>query len=209
MIHSTAEYKRFQELTPFYVNATLDQNDMAFVQQYLGQHPELQVHIDLARALQSAIIQQAESRPIDAGLNKMIEAFRQQQKSPNLIERLRLVSTKWGFTKAFAAALALVLVQFAVILQLQFGPVGSAYRGLGNQSQNTPHLKVIINPQTNYADLVVVLRANGCRVVSGPSETGELWLSIETPEKINKIKEELMTSGLVDQVISTHLDDLR
>lgn len=195
--------QRFAELTPFYVNGTLDQDDQAFIEQSLNLHPVLQVNIDLARAMQSAIKKQIESRPMDAGLDNLLKAFHKSYHKPTLTEKIRQYFEHWGLTKAFAAAIALVLVQFAVILQLQIGTLGSVYRGLSTQAQNTPHLKVTINPKANYAELVEVLRANGCRVISGPSETGELWLILETPEKINKIKEDLIYSGLVDQVIST------
>jgi len=196
------ERRAFEELLPFYVNGTLNFEDRQFMQDYLTKFPELQAEVKFTQALRSAVKDEATQQVSEIGWMKLLKQYQEFHKKPTFIERLKHACIKWGLSPAFAVVLGLLIAQSAAILQLGLLTSSSAYRGLSTQSEVAPHLKITINPKTDYAQLVELLRKNGCRVVAGPSETGELWIRLEEPEKLNIIQADLLNSGLIDQVLS-------
>ena len=203
MIEMDFERKTFEELLPFYVNGTLSFEDKQFMQDYLIKFPELQAEVKFTEALRSAVKNEATQQVSEIGWGELLKKYQEFHKKPTLNELLKNVCVKWGFSPAFAVVLGLLIAQSAAMLQFGLLTSSPAYRGLSTQTEVAPHLKITINPKTDYAQLVDLLRKNGCRVVSGPSETGELWIHLEEPKKISVIKADLLSSGLIDEVLST------
>lgn len=206
MIEMNLERRRFEELLPFYVNGTLSFDDKQFMQEYLNKFPELQAQVDFSESMRSAIKDDSTQPVSNAAWGKLLKKYQEFHKKPTLTERFRTICINWGLSPAFAVVLGLFVAQSAAVLELGLFSTSSAYRGLTTQAEVAPHLKVTINPKTDYAQLVDLLRKNGCRVVAGPSETGELWIHLEEPKKLNVIKVDLLNSGLVDEVLSTMPD---
>jgi hypothetical protein len=206
MIEMDIKRKTFEELLPFYVNGTLSFEDKQFMQDYLIKFPELQAEVKFTEALRSAVKDEATQQVSEIGWGKLLKKYQEFHKKPTLIEHLKNACVKWGLSPAFAVVLGLLIAQSAAMLQLGLLTTSSAYRGLSTQTEVAPHLKITINPKTDYSQLVELLRKNGCRVVAGPSETGELWIRLEEPEKLNIIKADLLNSGLIDEVLSTGAD---
>jgi len=203
MAHINSERMRFEELLPFYINQTLGADDTAFMQQYLASHAHMQNEVSFAKALQSVVKETGANRADNAGLAKLLDAYHLLQKRPSLIERIRSSFQNWGFTPAFAIAASVVVIQSILLTQYQRSAPEDQYRGLSNQVQIVPNLKITVNPQANFTELAVLLRQTGCRVVSGPSETGELWIVLDEPEKTEQIKRTLLDSGLLDDAVIT------
>jgi len=203
MIEMDQERKNFEELLPFFVNQTLGAEDLKFMEDYLLRFPALQAQVIFTQYLRDAIKDDVTNHTVDSNWDKLLTGFQEYYKSPNLIERLRKTCKHWGLSPAFGVVLALLVAQSTILLQLGIFSSSTAYRGLSTQAAVTSHLKIIVNPQTDYAQLVELLRKNGCRVVAGPSENGELWLNLEEPEKLTVIKSDFLNSGLVDDVFST------
>lgn len=203
MIEMDQERKNFEELLPFFVNQTLGAEDLKFMEDYLLRFPALQAQVIFTQYLRDAIKEDVTNHTVDSNWDKLLTGFQEYYKSPNLIERLRKTCKHWGLSPAFGVVLALLVAQSTILLQLGIFSSSTAYRGLSTQAAVTSHLKIIVNPQTDYAQLVELLRKNGCRVVAGPSENGELWLNLEEPEKLTVIKSDFLNSGLVDDVFST------
>lgn len=203
MIEMDQERKNFEELLPFFVNQTLGADDLKFMENYLLRFPALQAQVTFTQHLRDAIKDDVTNQAVDTNWDKLLTGFQEYYKRPNLIERLRNICKHWGLSPAFGVVLALLVAQSTILLQVGVFSSSAAYRGLSTQAAITSHLKIIVNPQTDYAQLVELLRKNGCRVVSGPSENGELWLNLEEPEKLTIIKSDLLNSGLVDDVFST------
>lgn len=193
--------RKFEELLPFYVNQTLALADIKFIEEYVKQNPDLQAQVKFMEVLSSAVKDEKTPYPSSEGWSKLLARFHAYHAKPNISSRLKDLFNQWGFSPAFGIVLGLLVAQSTLMLQLGVFTSGAAYRGLTTQSEFTPHLKITINPSTDYAQLVDLLRKNGCRVVSGPSETGELWIHVEEPEKLNIIKLDLINSGLVDEAL--------
>lgn len=203
MAHTDADRMRFEELIPFYINQTLSTDDVTFMQEYLAGHLHMQNEVGFAKALHSVVKQTGANRADDAGLNDLLSDYRLLNKHPNWIERIRLVCKKWGFTPAFAVAASVIAIQSIMLTHyLPLSPE-TRYRGISNQAQIKADLKITVNPQSNFTELAALLRQTGCRVVSGPSEIGELWVALENPEKAEQIKRILLDSALVDDVVDT------
>ncbi len=203
MIEMDLERKTFEELLPFYVNGTLSADDIKFMRNYLISYPELQAQVKFSEALRSAVKDEATQYASDAGWDKLLKKYQAFHQKPTLSQRLKILSHNWGLTPAFGLAFSLLIAQSAIMFELGLFAPSSAYRELSTQAAIVPHLKITINPATDYAQLVDLFRKNGCRVVSGPSETGELWIHLEEPEKLLTIKADLLNSDLVDEVLST------
>jgi len=82
------------------------------------------------------------------------------------------------------------------------------YRGGPVQADAVPDLKLTIHPDADFASLSTLLRSHGCRIVAGPSETGEIWVkvegnladNIEGKKRLADIRAALAQSRLVDDV---------
>jgi hypothetical protein len=203
MIEMDIERRRFEELLPFYVNGTLSFDDQQFMQDYLMKFPELQASVVFVENMRSVIKDISTQPTSHATWGRLLNKYQEFHKKPSLTERLKTICSKWGLSPAFAVVLGLFIIQSTAVLELGLFTTSSAYRGLTTQSGVTPHLKISINPTTDFAQLVDLLRKNGCQVVAGPAETGELWIQLEEPEKLNVIKVDLLNSGLVDEVLLT------
>lgn len=196
-----ADSKKFEELLPFFVNGTLNLEDKQFMQDYLHKFPALQAQVDFSEAIRSAVKDEHAEPVSDASWQKLLKKYQDFHQKPTLVERFKNICMHWGLSPAFAVVLGLLVAQSAVIFELGLLSTSSAYRGLTTQIEVAPHLRITINPKTDYAQLVDLLRKNGCRVVAGPSETGELWVHLEEPEKLDAIKADLLNSGLIDEVL--------
>jgi hypothetical protein len=62
-----------------------------------------------------------------------------------------------------------------------------------------PQLKIIVNNNVPFSEVTILLRQYGCKIVAGPSESGELWVTVDDPSKLNNIQRNLIESNLVDE----------
>lgn len=202
MIKMDLERRKFEELLPFYVNKTLDSVNVKFMENYLAMYPELQAQVIFTETLSASIKEDVPERSPNHGWDKLLKRYKAFHAKPTFGERLKSFLNEWGLSPAFGLAFGLLVAQSAVMLQYDIFTSGTKYRGLTTQAEIIPHLKIIINPNTDYAQLVDLLRKNGCKVVSGPSENGELWIHLQEPDKLITTKEDLINSGLVDEALS-------
>lgn len=111
-----------------------------------------------------------------------------------------------GFTPALASTV--VMLQVGVIVSLlamhvqpeEEGVLDMTPRGADVLQQEAPDFKLVVKPDTDFARLAAVLRANRCRIVAGPSELGELWVVSDDRMQLSKILIELERSGLFGEV---------
>lgn len=108
-----------------------------------------------------------------------------------------LVRPAWTF-----GALALVLLQAGLLLTLTIpaGDDGTAYRGAGMVKRDpcAPAIRAVFRPETSYADVVITLRRVEGGLVDGPSETGEVWLTLPTDQKAQEAANILKQSEWVE-----------
>lgn len=112
-----------------------------------------------------------------------------------------------GFSPALASTVVMVQVGvIAVLLVTQTQPVKDDElemmpRGVIGPTQDAPDLKLTINPDADFASLVILLRANNCRIIAGPSELGEIWVVVDNDARLEEIRMALTQSELIDEII--------
>jgi len=212
MARTNQDDEKFRELIVFYVNGTLENDEHVFVEDYLRAYPEMNTYLEFNQKLMRAI--QGEDEDFEyngsamrARLNDYLKS--KKQRRIDLLDRLfgtgfnqRFVDglLSWGFSPALGVVCALMIGQSIYLVNLQ--NEASKYRGIVNSVNIAPHFKVTVSPKADFYDLADLLRKNGCNVVSGPSQNGELWVKLDEPAKSKQIKTDLLNSGLVDEVIS-------
>ena len=200
------DLQRFRDLLPFFVNGTLNEADKAFVDAYLLQHPEAQTEVYFTQALRTAVKAVGSERNEDAGLEHLLKDIRQSRKmsKPSFLERWQHHCRDWGFTPAFVAMSVIAMIQSAVLIerwhQEQTSATLSTFRSIPEATAQA-HIKVIINPNANFGDLVILLRQTGCHIVNGPSESGELWLSVNDSNRLVEVSGILQSSPSVADLL--------
>jgi hypothetical protein len=117
----------------------------------------------------------------------------------------------WLFGPHWAPApvLGVMLAVFVVFLGLQPKDESEIYRSDMPSCKDIPRLRVVFNPSAPQADTLLLLRKVEARVVDGPSETGELWLSIPPTTSPDEALAQLKASALVDQAVLIDAKDSR
>ena len=192
-------YMRFVEQLPFYINGTLNADDMAFMNTYLANNSHAQNDLKFEYALRDVVKQIGAERAPDAGLAKLLRDFRQFHQKPSLLNRIRASFRNWGLTPAFAVAATIVVIQSTVMFNQQGIIPSTIYRSMTQEKAVAPQLKVIANNKASFSEITILLRQYGCKIVSGPSESGELWITVDDPSQLNNIQRNLIESNLVDE----------
>jgi hypothetical protein len=144
----------------------------------------------------------------DVGLDRFMAAVKAHPK--------RAPKTSWwqrmnewlggiGFTPALASVV--VVVQVGVLAALLTNQPGhddatsiAQYRGADVRQEQTPDLKLTISPDADFASLAILLRSNGCKIVAGPTESGEIWVVVEDKNRLVEVRAILSQSRLIDDV---------
>ena len=74
------------------------------------------------------------------------------------------------------------------------------YRGGSVEVGQAPDLKLIINPDADFASLATLLHSQGCRITAGPSAHGEIWVVVDDKQRLDEVKAVLSQSKLIDDV---------
>jgi anti-sigma factor RsiW len=165
-------HKVVDALLPWYVNGTLDEDELASVSQHLRDCASCRAEVHWLRDLHAACIS-AESIPgaprAFAGLRRKFELRSPQGATPKSHPRGAFRGTAWSAVATGIALVALVTVTASSLRE----PLDSApYHTLGatGAAGNTAgSLIVVFDPSTTEADLRHVLREAHARVVDGPT----------------------------------------
>ncbi|MBE0437066.1 MAG: hypothetical protein IBX56_14840 [Methylomicrobium sp.] len=77
----------------------------------------------------------------------------------------------------------------------------TSYRSMP-ETTGTADIKITTDPGTDFGELVILLRQNGARIVNGPSESGELWLSLEERDQLDHVVQQLLgATGIMDVIV--------
>lgn len=205
------EQKRFSELVDFYANGSLEPDDMAFMEDYLRRFPKSRDEISFTLALRKAVQQIGADRASDEGLEQLLQNWSKADAQISWRQRMNQFTQGWGLTPAFGVAATVVVIQAAVLWnysqqQVTGKEAATQYRSmeLQNSAPTTDLLKVVFRPQTPFADILTLLNDHNCQIISGPSESGEIWLAPKEAGQIEVIKQKLLDSGMVDDVTIIH-----
>ncbi|TMH12808.1 MAG: hypothetical protein E6H65_05385 [Betaproteobacteria bacterium] len=122
---------RFDELLPFYVNGSLSDDDRAWVDGYLREHPAAAAELNWYQSLQTQLREDVPAVSSEVGLERALKRIRTEgpapQRSrraagPSLVDRisdwLAAVLPQPVLRPAFAGAVAVVALQAVVIVHL-------------------------------------------------------------------------------------------
>lgn len=164
---------------------------------------------DLDREIQAVLREERAEIDPDEGLERFMAAVAvTPQARPSWWQRLNGWLGNIGVSPALASGVAMVQLGVIAALLATHATVGdespeSIYRGVAVQAQETPDFKITINPDTDFASLVTLLRANQCRIIAGPSELGELWVVVDDKTDLVAIRKSLEESSLIDDVAAS------
>ena len=172
--------ERFEELLPWYANGTLGDEDRAFVDTYLEQHPEARSELEWYRSLQKRVQENAPAVPATIGLARAMRLI--QGDRPTFAERIGAFFGNFGMRPSYAmAALAVVAVQGGVILNL-LGDVqdnADEIRALRSvRVEEAPMLKISFAPDAKEADIRLLMVQIQGELAGGPGQLGDYYLRV-------------------------------
>lgn len=172
--------QRFDELLPWYANGTLGDEDRAYVERYLEEHPESRAELEWYRSLARRLHEAAPAVPETLGLAKAMTLIRGDR--PTLAERISAFFASLGMRPATAfAGLAVFAVQGAVILNLMQAHEDDAseIRALrATAVEDGPLLKLNFTPDAKEAEIRHLLVSVQGRLIGGPGQLGDYYVAV-------------------------------
>ena len=186
-----AAHKVADALLPWFVNGTLDKDELAFVQQHLSECARCQREVQWLRELRAACVD-GESAPggstVFRNLRRQLDEPRARPGKGASLRRLWKRAPPWS-RWAIAAQLAVIVGLGAALVPATDGP--TLYRTLG--ARNAPaaatgSLVVVFDPTTTESDLRRILRKAGARVADGPTQTNAYVLKVEAERRTEAMR---------------------
>jgi anti-sigma factor RsiW len=169
-----------QQLLPWFVNGTLDPEEIERVERHLAECGECRGELAAERQLAREIA----SLPVDVessweGMQQRLEAEPGVRAQSATGVWRRRVPLGWAVASPFAAAAAVALV-FVNLTPAARQPVDQQYRALGTTGTvQSANLIVQFEPNTRVRDVQAALAAADARLVDGPTETGGYLLRVD------------------------------
>ena len=205
---------RFDELLPFYVNGTLTDDDRAWVEQYLREHPKAGAELRWYESLQSKLREDAPAVSSEVGLERAMQRIRAERPSPqrtarrpSLYERLfaffASITPQPLLRPALVGALAVIAVQAGIIFHIAgvHEDESTELRALKATSvvDQGPYLKVNFKPDAREADIRLLLVEVHASLAAGPGQLGDYYLRVPGPQLVAS-GDALKASAIVDNV---------
>ncbi|MCB1907484.1 MAG: hypothetical protein KDH15_08965 [Rhodocyclaceae bacterium] len=207
--------QRFDELLPWYVNGTLDEDGRRWVERQLQAHPECKGELSWTESLQTRIRESEPAFADSQGFDKLVARIRHGQEysvTPRTAQAPRgalAAFREWlggfGLTPALAGAAAVVAVQFGVIALLvnQQGELQSEFERF--RSVNTgevvtgPALEVVFKSDALEREIRETLVRIGGTLAGGPGQLG-IYLVYVPENEIDVAKAMLEGNPIVEVV---------
>jgi hypothetical protein len=205
---------KFDELLPFYVNETLDDESRAWVDAYLREHPKSAAELQWYRSLQDTMQRDAPAVSAEVGLDKVMARIRAERAptraaakpaEPSFGERVRgwlaALAPQPLLRPALAGALAVVVVQGIVIANLATPADESTELRTVKPTvvEPGPFLKVNFKADAREADIRMLLVEVNGSLAGGPGQLGDWYVRI--PEaRIAAAADAVKASPIVDGV---------
>ena len=185
-----AAHKVADVLLPWFVNGTLDKDELAFVQRHLTECVRCQREVQWLRELRAACVD-GEASPgassVFRNLRRQLDEPRPGQGKVAPLSSLCRQAPPWS-RWAMAAQLAVIVALGAVLLPATDGL--APYRTLGARSGAAPtgSLVVVFDPSTPESELRRMLRKAGARVADGPTQTNAYVLKVAAERQVAAVQ---------------------
>ena len=185
-----AAHKVADVLLPWFVNGTLDKDELAFVEQHLSESVRCHREVQWLRERRAACID-GEAAP---GASTVFRNLRCQLDQPRAgrgrgasLRKLWKRAPPWS-RWAMAAELAAIVALGAVLLPTTDGL--APYRTLGARSAAAPtgSLVVVFDPTTPESELRRMLRKAEARVADGPTQTNAYVLKVAAQRQVEAVQ---------------------
>ena len=164
-----------EQLLPWFVNGTLDGDELALVEQHLRECVRCQHEVDALRELQAAYVGSEMAPDPAQSFQKLCRRLGETRTAARFMPRLPGLRRFWQQTRLWApwAAAAELVVILVLGVLLVFGDEHAArYRTLGASDaprQATGSGVVVFDPRITEAELRQIVLAAGGRIVDGPT----------------------------------------
>ncbi|MCB1930698.1 MAG: hypothetical protein KDH17_22045 [Rhodocyclaceae bacterium] len=207
--------QRFDELLPWYVNGTLDEDGKRWIEHQLEAHPECKGELAWTESLRTRICESEPEFAAGQGFDKLVARIRHGQEyslapkaSPapkGALAALREWLSGFTLTPALAGAAAVVAIQFGVIALLinQQGELKSEFERF--RSVNTgevvtgPALEVVFKSDALEREIRETLVRIGGTLAGGPGQLG-IYLVYVPENEIDVAKAMLEGNPIVEVV---------
>ncbi len=176
-----AAHKVADVLLPWFVNGTLNEDELAFVGKHVAACASCQREVEWLRELHAACVAGAQ----EPSLSNAFQHLRRQLDRPSPpLGAVAWLRGQWA--RVAAAPRWAMAVQLAVIVALGAALLGdhdgaAGYKTLGASNAATPvtgSLVAVFDPATTESDLRRILRRIGARVVDGPTQANAYVLDV-------------------------------
>lgn len=133
-------------------------------------------------------------------LERLLREFRELHPRPSFLGRLANWFARPHRIPAPAIAFVTVLLVAQGVALVALMPEREAaerYRGVAGKCEDGPRIRAVFKPDAPHVEVVVLLRKADASITAGPSETGELWLSIPKGRSLDEALAVLKSSKLV------------
>ena len=185
-----AGHKVADVLLPWFVNGTLEGEELAFVQRHVERCVRCQREVEWLRDLHASCVA-AENVPGASGALRNLRRGLEQPREGGGGTPLRKLWSRvrpWSHW-VVAAQLAMIVVLGVALLPAGSGP--ALYRTLGQSHPGAPaagSLVVVFDPITTEAELRRILRDAGARIVDGPTQANAYVLDVPPQRQDQAIK---------------------
>lgn len=215
MADKSADETRFEALLPFFVNQTLDANDQAWMEDHLSTHAQARQQLQFEKVLRDTVLQTRPQQAESERLNQLLKSLEADRKSRNpkggLIawwDSLALGEWMKSPIRIPSAAFAMVAVLFVAqsvffVSEMSQSTQEQSYRSSRPECGPTaPRLRVVFTPDAKHVEIVQLMRKLEMTVRNGPSENGDLWLSVAPGRSLDEALSMLRASPLVEQAMA-------
>lgn len=195
-----------ESLLPFYLNGTLEGDDLARLETWLSDDPAASAALVAAEMEFAASLEANEAlRPPPDALSRFSAAL--EREAPSTAPRVSLLAAAVGWLRsappalawtAAAAMLALVAVQ--TITASYRGDDGPRVAGAGDTAVNLPFALIAFRADASVESVAAILSETGATIVDGPKPGGFFRVAIpaEDGAQYDAIVKRITDSGLVD-----------
>jgi len=175
-----------EALLPFYLNGTLDGEDLAAVEAWLANDPSAIVALEEAQAEFSATTETNEAlRPPADALGRFSKMLEQEAGSTRSQPAASPLSGFWnriaGIPPKFAWATAALTIALVVLqTAIDYGDRGNDYEVAGSEQDlaAAPFVLVVFRADARMVDIAALLDANGAAIAGGPTAGGVFRIAI-------------------------------
>lgn len=189
-------------LLPWYVNGTLEGEELRQVESYLERSSHAREEVELLRALRRQVKDEAiESSPGELGLQRLKRQIKQEGQQPGADRMTGRTLSVASFWRPLAVAACLVvMIQAGVMIGLgDFG--GEVEVAGGGAGLSAPVLQVTFAPDATEQEIRDVLQSAGASIADGPNALGVYRLRLVDPDATT-VDEALATLNASSDVVT-------